>query len=114
MKDKIFLYADKDSPVSDDIPSISMPYKDVKQFRRENPDLKMWKSYSLRQLLEAWGFDDKIKAIEDLEKEVKKFKAKAHEGRELALKIQDRETELKKEIIVLRDEIHKLKNRKER
>jgi len=66
MKDKIFLYADKDSPVSDDVPSISMPYKDLKQFRRENPEFNIWASYSINSLMKAWGVADEVKKLKEL------------------------------------------------
>ncbi len=60
MKDKIFIYADLDSPITDDVPDISMPYKDVKQFKKDNPELKPWKSYSLSNLLEVWGVEKEL------------------------------------------------------
>lgn len=63
MKDKIFIYADEDSPISDDVPDISMPYKDVKQFLKENPSLKPWKSYSLSNLLEVWGVEKELEQL---------------------------------------------------
>ena len=82
MSKLIFLYADKDSPVSDDVPSISMPYKGLKEFKKENSDLKPWASYSMDHLLKEWGVS---KEIDKIKKQLEE-KTEELEGAEKVIK----------------------------
>lgn len=67
VKDCIFLYADIDSPISKDVPSISRPYKSISSFLLENEDFRIWARYSKDDLLKAWGVK---KEIEDLNQKI--------------------------------------------
>lgn len=78
VKDCIFLYADKDSPVSEDVPSISMPYKGLAEFRKENPDLKQWAKFSKANLLEAWGVKKELEALQTENERLRKVSKKIY------------------------------------
>lgn len=57
---KIFIYTDNDTDVSFEDVFLSTIYKDIKHFKKENPDLKPLLSYNVKDVL---GFDiEKLQA----------------------------------------------------
>lgn len=65
-KDLIVLYIDSDSPTPDDVPSISVPYRDMDAFKKNNHDLKALSGYSKNHLLEKWGVLSEIKKLKEV------------------------------------------------
>lgn len=79
---KIFIYTDSETDISHEGIFLSMPYKDLKRFRKENPDLKPLRSYNVNDVV---GVD-----VDELKKEVKKLQKENNElKKQLTIKHED-------------------------
>ena len=63
---KIFIYSDNESDVSWENVFLSTKYKDLKHFKKENPDLRPIVSYNVKDVI---GVD-----VDELEQELAKLK----------------------------------------
>ena len=72
---KIFIYSDDENDVSWENVFLSTKYKDLKHFKKENPDLRPIVSYNVKDVI---GVD-----VEQLEQQIAKLKTELKEAVEV-------------------------------